>query len=424
MTPLLQAASSWPAALSTALATALIASAWQGTLLVLLAAAALRWLPAISAEARSLIWLAALLLLAALNTAPLLPAHALAASHATGLLHADPRWSLALTALWLSVSLLRLIELLHSVVALRRITRRATPLPLDAASAALLHRKHQSPVQLCASADVARPSVVGFFSPTILLPLHLAASLTPAELEPVLRHEMEHLRRHDDWINLLQKLALCLFPLSPAVFWVERRLCAERELACDDGVLQATGARKAYATSLARLAEGSLLHRGFALALGAWDRRSALEQRVRRILQPAAQPLSTRSTSAAVLTLLVAACTGSLLLAKAPQLVSFQPTTLATTTPLPAAPRASSPSSPAAHIALVSVHRRRHSAPPLPRPIAQPLPTPVAHRTPHIQLTDWQPLDDTLPQPTPATQPQLVFTYAVRVPGGWLILQL
>ena len=58
-------------------------------------------------------------------------------------------------------------------------------------------------------------------------------------------HEMEHLRRGDDWTNLLQKAGLVFFPLNPASFWVERRLCAERELACDDCVLRSSGARKA-----------------------------------------------------------------------------------------------------------------------------------------------------------------------------------
>ena len=64
---------------------------------------------------------------------------------------------------------------------------------------------------------------------------------------------MEHLRRADDWTNLLQKLGLVLFPLNPVLLWVEHRLCAERELACDDRVVSSIAGRKAYALCLTHL---------------------------------------------------------------------------------------------------------------------------------------------------------------------------
>ena len=103
-------------------------------------------------------------------------------------------------------------------------------------------------------------------------------------------HEMEHLRRADDWTNLLQKAGLVLFPLNPVLLWVERRLCAERELACDDRVLLSTGARKAYAICLTRLAEYSMFRRNLSLALGAWERRSELVRRIHRILRRPDKP--------------------------------------------------------------------------------------------------------------------------------------
>ena len=78
---------------------------------------------------------------------------------------------------------------------------------------------------------MARPSVLGFFRPRILVPPELLKALSPRELRQVVVHEMEHLHRADDWTNLLQKVGLVLFPLNPVLLWVERRLCAERELA-------------------------------------------------------------------------------------------------------------------------------------------------------------------------------------------------
>ena len=109
--------------------------------------------------------------------------------------------------------------------------------------------------------------------------------LTTAEFGQIVLHEVGHLRRGDDWINLLQKLSLVVVPLNPVLIWIERRLCLERELACDDDVLRLTKAPKAYATCLTNLAEQRLGRRAAALSLGAWEKRSELARRVHSILR-------------------------------------------------------------------------------------------------------------------------------------------
>jgi hypothetical protein len=180
-------------------------------------------------------------------------------------------------------------------------------------------------VLLCRSVEVDRPSVVGFFAPRILVPAGLLDRLTPAELEQIVLHEMEHIRRGDDWTNLLQKLSLVLFPLNPVLIWIERRLCLERELACDDRVLRATGARKAYAACLANLAEHALVRRGLSLALGAWERRPELVRRVHRILAGGGRQMAPRQLTVAVTLLLAGVIAGGDALAHSPRLVSFGP---------------------------------------------------------------------------------------------------
>ena len=110
--------------------------------------------------------------------------------------------------------------------------------------------------------------MIGFFSPRILIPEELFARLTTAEFGQIVLHEVGHLRRADDWINLLQKLSLVVVPLNPVLMWIERRLCLERELACDDDVLRLTKAPKAYATCLTNLAEHRLGRRAAALVAG------------------------------------------------------------------------------------------------------------------------------------------------------------
>jgi BlaR1 peptidase M56 len=195
----------------------------------------------------------------------------------------------------------------------------------ESVKALLMHNGHV--VALCVSDEVARPSVLGFFRPRILVPPALLEQLSEAELRQVILHEMEHLHRGDDWTNLLQKLALVLFPLNPALAWVERRLCAERELACDDRVLHAGSGRKAYALCLTHLAEFALVRRGFSLVLGAWERRPELVRRVQRILSEPARQMGRKPALAAMAGLTAGALACTLALARAPQIVRFGPLT-------------------------------------------------------------------------------------------------
>jgi len=304
---------------------ALVSAIWQGALLATLVFAVLRMFPRLSAAARSVIWLNVFILLALLHVLPALSANTIPArAGAVEALRIDPRWSLVVAALWITLSLARVVQLISGAVYLRRVARSGEPVAVSPALEPLLvHHRHS--VQLCASADVARPSVLGFFQPRILVPPALLEELSESELRQVILHEMEHLRRGDDWINLLQKLALVLFPLNPALAWVERRLCAERELACDDRVLNAGSGAKAYALCLTHLAEYALVKRSYSLVLGAWERRPELVRRVHRILAGPVRSMGRRPALAAMGSVTMGALACALALAHAPQVVRFAP---------------------------------------------------------------------------------------------------
>lgn len=310
---------------ASAISIALVSAIWQGALLAGLVWVALRMVPRLSAAARSVIWLSVFALLIGLHFTPLAGASAAVYPRAV---HLDPRWSLVLLGLWIGASLLRAGQLVHGVLYLRRLARGSVEATIDAALEGVLAEAAAGRgVRLCASDEIARPSVIGFFRPRIVVPAGLLEELAPEELRQVLIHEAEHLRRADDWTNLLQKLALVVFPLNPALAWVERRLCAERELACDDRVLAAGNGRKAYALCLAHLAEFALTARGFSLVLGAWERRPELARRVHRILRSPMAHLTRRAALGVTGGLLAAAVCGALALSRSPQLVSFAPET-------------------------------------------------------------------------------------------------
>jgi beta-lactamase regulating signal transducer with metallopeptidase domain len=311
---------------------------WQGLVVASALAISLRLVPRIPAAQRFTVWAAGFAALVALPFAPLLShfSNAAASGVPAGLpeastrpwLQLDMRWSLAIAALWLAASVFRAVDLAVHSVRLRKLWKTATPIEpcisRPSSQAGKSGMGHRAQVQVCSTQQLDRPSVIGFFAPRILIPAWLLAQLTPEELQQIVLHESEHLRRGDDWTNLLQKLCLVLFPLNPALWWIERRLCQEREMACDDGVVRATRAPRAYATCLASLAERGMRHRAEALSLGAWQRRPELVQRVHRILRRknALSPLATRS----LLGLLGCGLLfGSVELARCPQLVAFVP---------------------------------------------------------------------------------------------------
>lgn len=308
---------------------------WQGAAVAIVLFISLRLAPRVSAAHRFAAWTAGF---AAVAVLPFLPfvaglfktstmvANSGAVTSARPWLELDDRWAFVFAAVWLVASTLRFGQLAFHLARLRKLWKTATPIANNVPAALV----GSSRAAVCTTREIDRPSVIGFFAPRILIPEWLYARLTPQELKQVVLHEVEHLRRHDDWTNLIQKLALVLFPLNPALAWIERRLCREREMACDEGVVQQTQAPRAYAACLASLAghglgreqEREMTRRVEALSLAAWRRRPELVYRVHGILsrKPALNPVASRVLLGVVgCGLLV----GSVELARCPQAVGF-----------------------------------------------------------------------------------------------------
>jgi beta-lactamase regulating signal transducer with metallopeptidase domain len=307
--------------ISRLMAQVFLAGIWQGIVLAAAVALCLRLYPRVSAAARFAIWSFAFAL--ALIT-PLLHLHFYsvhsAVASATGV-HLSAVWGYSIAGIWAVLMAVRGIQLGMHAGRLLRIWLRATPVQGEGAIVKALQDSRR-PVELCTSSDVDSPSVIGFWSARLLIPEWLFAKLTPEDLLQVVLHELEHLRRRDDWSNLMQKVGLVLFPINPALFWMDRQLTLERELACDAGVVASTAAPFGYASCLTRLAEHRLHYRSLALSLSAWSRQSELTRRVHCLLKPAHRlsPVQTKVVTA-LLGLVLAAC--GLEMARAPRLVSF-----------------------------------------------------------------------------------------------------
>jgi hypothetical protein len=178
-------------------------------------------------------------------------------------------------------------------------------------------------VEVCRSSAVTVPTAIGFFRPVILIPDWVLRDLSAEELKVILLHEFTHLRRWDDWTNLAQKLVRTIFFFHPAVWWIERRLSLEREMACDEAVLAETENPRAYAECLVSLAEKSFVRRGVALAQAVVGRARETSLRLARILD-GNRPRSPRVFRPAFGLVAALAVGCAIALPDAPRLITFE----------------------------------------------------------------------------------------------------
>ena len=137
---------------------------------------------------------------------------------------------------------------------------------------------------------IREAAVVGFWRPVVLLPASWLTALPTDVLEAVIAHELAHIRRHDVWVNLLQRIAETLFFYHPAVWWLSNRIRFEREMCCDELAVEATGERGNYVIALEQV--GRLRVHGIPNLAMAFtgDKKMNLLRRVENVLNPTGKP--------------------------------------------------------------------------------------------------------------------------------------
>jgi beta-lactamase regulating signal transducer with metallopeptidase domain len=148
---------------------------------------------------------------------------------------------------------------------------------------------------------VHAPAVIGFLRPIVLIPMRALTGLSPEQLEAVIAHELGHIKRFDVLVNLVQVVAETLFFFHPAVWWLNRRIRADREHCCDDIAVGVAGERLSYARALAAMASWRDAPRLAVAATG-----GPLAARVARLLGVRESSSGGRAAGAVTLTLLLA----------------------------------------------------------------------------------------------------------------------
>ena len=96
----------------------------------------------------------------------------------------------------------------------------------------------QREVRISTCLSIQMPMVIGFFNPHILLPAHMAGELDHKYLEPILLHEICHIKRNDILKSYIYIAAKAFHWFNPLVWVGIRKMKEDMEFACDQRVLR------------------------------------------------------------------------------------------------------------------------------------------------------------------------------------------
>ena len=154
----------------------------------------------------------------------------------------------------------------------------------------------------------AAPVTVGFLHPVIVFPDDWH-KWSQAQLEAILTHEGEHVRRRDCLVQWFALLNRALFWFHPVAWWLERKLSALAEEACDNAVIERGHNPREYAECLLHIARsvsrsGSRLNvTGMAMPGG------FLPERIRKIMEGGRAAGLSRARMACVIAAWATTCT-------------------------------------------------------------------------------------------------------------------
>jgi uncharacterized protein (TIGR03435 family) len=212
----------------------------------------------------------------------------------------SPGWFPAIVALWMTgvaILLARLVGGWWRVSRLHRAVRASAPSRWRSVTERIAGSLGITrAIAVVDSSLVDTPTLIGWITPVIVLPIAALAGLSTTQVEAILAHELAHIRRHDFIVNLLQTFTETMLFYHPAVWWVSGRIRVEREHCCDLVAMSVCGDPVSYAEALVELARRQIGDTPLVMAATA----SPLLARVRRLLGVPLDETPTRFTTTSV----------------------------------------------------------------------------------------------------------------------------
>ena len=162
-------------------------------------------------------------------------------------------WQAILFNLWLAGIALAFVPLVVAILRVRSLARSARPVStrrwktLIAGTKSISHLANR--VRILESSDTAMPMTWGILRPTLLVPSN-TERWPDWQCRDILLHELAHIERRDCLTQLLAQVACAIYWFNPLAWIAASRMKVERELACDDRVINAGSRASDYASNL------------------------------------------------------------------------------------------------------------------------------------------------------------------------------
>lgn len=137
-------------------------------------------------------------------------------------------------------------------------------------------------VSIYISSLAKSPLTIGTIRPIILIPATCITGLSAYQIESLILHELWHIKRGDYLVNVFLSIIETLLFFNPFVQLLGSQIRQERELCCDEQVLQSKYDAVQYATALLQIARAGTRQSQFAMNAG--ENNKLLLYRIRRIL--------------------------------------------------------------------------------------------------------------------------------------------
>ena len=157
-------------------------------------------------------------------------------------------------AVWLCGFVVLLLKWIAGWRSASEMARGAEPINSGREFDALVHAQSSAGIRrsipLLLSSSGMEPGIFGIVRPVLLWPAGLSDRLSDVQIEAIMAHEMEHVRRRDNLTSAIHSFVEAMFWFHPLVRWMSTRLSEERERACDERVLEQSARPEAYAESI------------------------------------------------------------------------------------------------------------------------------------------------------------------------------
>lgn len=192
---------------------------------------------------------------------------------------------IALIGIWILGMLVLLAKLIADLLSLAATSHAGHPAHEDLnelIESTRLRAGCRQKVRVRFSDRIGSPLIWGLFRPTILLPA-AARDWSLERLEMVLLHELLHAARLDHSMMVASQLVRCVYWTNPLAWIAVHRHSVERELSCDERVVDCGNDRIVYAEELVAITRD--LRREVRYASVAMTQQFGLKTRVKSLLE-------------------------------------------------------------------------------------------------------------------------------------------